>query len=216
MAVDLHDVNCPGCGAPMDGHLCPSGGVTAGASSGVTIREYVRGTGPRKTPSAHPDCPHCGGRIHFNMGATAINAECLWRQFLVGSGKLASPHDKLPEMYLSNLLEMAAWYEAGIKISRSFDYGKSGGGTYSTRRKTPVLTPTSVSPAFPSPTAPDPTAGPGPGIVPNPAAPKVKPYVKGKEALANSGLADPAPAKEPTKDELRTKRRELLKARAKK
>ena len=51
--------------------------------------------------------------------------------------------------------------------------------------------------------------------MPNPAAPKVKPYVKGKEALANSGLADPAPAKEPTKDELRTKRRELLKARAK-
>jgi hypothetical protein len=202
-SVDLHDIECPGCGAPMDGHMSPSSsGLVANPT---VVREYVRGTGPRKVATAHPECPHCKGRIHFNMGATAINAECLWRQYLVGVGKLA-PKDKLPEMYLSNMLEMAEWYEAEIKLGQSFDYGKSGGGTYSTRRKTPA-TAVAGGPV----TAPPPTA-PGP-IVPAPhPLPGSKPGGKAFTTEVKKEEA-PAPPKEPTKDELRAKRRELLKAR---
>jgi hypothetical protein len=130
------------------------------------------------------------------MGSTAINAECLWRIYLVAVGTVG-PKDKLPEMYLSNMLEMAEWYDAEIKKGQTFEYGKQGGGTYSTRRKTPVLTPTSAIPVIP------PIPGTGiPGPISNPA---VKPYKKEKEE----------PPKEATKDELRAKRRELLKARAK-
>ena len=185
MSVDLHEVNCPGCGAPMDGHLCPSSSV---GGTTTVVREYVRGTGPRKAATAHPTCPHCGGRIHFNMGATAINAECLWRIYLVATSSF-KPMDKLPPMYLSNMLEMAQWYEARIKAGSIFDYGKHGGGTYSSRRKTPA----SVPPSIAAPVGP-PASATMPPIVPNPVVP----------------LSTP-----PTKEDLRAKRRELLKARSK-
>lgn len=92
--VDLHELQCSACNSSLDGHKCPS---------------QRRLTGARKAVSERPQCPHCGGRIHFNLGAALVNAECLFRQFYVSSGKMDDPNSRLPVFTLDTIGDMNKW-----------------------------------------------------------------------------------------------------------
>lgn len=121
------DATCEGCGNSMADHNC---GTTGGGS--VTLTSS-RSMGPRKPVTAHPTCPHCGGRVHFNMSGTAINAECINRQYSLYKGIIASPNDHLPVMTLETMKEILDWV---ITLSTPITYGKmvsasGGAGTYS-------------------------------------------------------------------------------------
>lgn len=125
--LDAASAVCEGCGEAMTDHRC---GGAAGATTSVT---YSRSTGPRKPPSAHPTCPHCGGRVHFNMGGTAINAECLNRQYSLDTGLMTDPNGRLPVMTLETMRDIVAWAES---LSTKPSYGKmvsasGGAATYS-------------------------------------------------------------------------------------
>jgi hypothetical protein len=121
------DLVCEGCGSDLAGHSC---GGAAGSTGSVT---YSRSTGPRKPVSAHPTCAHCGGRVHFNMGATAVNAECLNRQYSLDVGEMTDPSARLPVLTIERMKEIVEW--AGALASPP-TYGKmesaaGGAGTYS-------------------------------------------------------------------------------------
>jgi hypothetical protein len=125
--INSADLTCESCGADMAGHAC---GGAVGTTGSVT---YSRSTGPRKPVSAHPTCAHCGGRVHFNMGATAVNAECLNRQYSLDVGEMTDPSARLPVLTIERMKDIVEW--AGALASPP-TYGKmesaaGGAGTYS-------------------------------------------------------------------------------------
>jgi hypothetical protein len=125
--INSADLTCESCGADMAGHAC---GGAAGTTGSVT---YSRSTGPRKPVSAHPTCAHCGGRVHFNMGATAVNAECLNRQYSLDVGEMTDPSARLPVLTIERMKDIVEWAAA---LASPPTYGKmesaaGGAGTYS-------------------------------------------------------------------------------------
>jgi hypothetical protein len=126
--MDANGATCEACGESLANHGCGSSGST-GSVTTVTTRSY----GPRKKVEEHPTCPHCGGRIHFNMGATAVNSECLNRQYSLDVGEMANPNDRLPVMTLER---MGAIFKWGKALATPPSYGKmesaaGGAATYS-------------------------------------------------------------------------------------
>lgn len=119
---------CEGCGSTMDEHSC--GGATGGGSVTYTSG---RSTGPRKPKADRPPCAHCGGAMHFNMGATAVNAECLNRQYSVDIGEMTDPNAALPVLTLERMQKIVEW---AARLSSPISYGKmvsaaGGASTYS-------------------------------------------------------------------------------------
>jgi hypothetical protein len=120
---------CPNCAEPMDSHSCPGSGTTV-------VRKK------RKAPGEHPTCPHCGGRVHWNNGASLVNFDCMYRQYLMASGEIHDPSARLPVLTAAKLTEMADWIdeqvEAAEKGGAVFEYGTitgaGGASTYSMRR----------------------------------------------------------------------------------
>lgn len=129
--ISASDATCEGCGSSLADHSC--GGATGGGSVTYTS---TRSTGPRKPASAHPTCGHCGGRIHFNMSQTAVNAECMTRQYAVdpASGPLMTdPNGRLPVLTLELMDQMVTWAKS---LATPLTYGKmetaaGGAATYS-------------------------------------------------------------------------------------
>jgi len=130
--VAAQDATCGGCGSSMADHNCEAGGVSGGS---VT---YSRsGKGSKRTPAASkPPCPHCGAAMHFNMSATAINSECINRQYSLDQGHITDPYQRPPVMTLERMKEAAEW---GLSLSKPLEYGgmessAGGAGTYSAMR----------------------------------------------------------------------------------
>lgn len=129
---DGHDIEgssltCEGCGSDVASHTC----VGEEAPAPTVVR--TRSTGPRKAATEHPECPHCHGRIHFSMSGTAINAECLTRQYAVDRGLMTDPNGRLPVLTLEMMKEIHDW---GTSLSVPPTYGKmesaaGGAATYS-------------------------------------------------------------------------------------
>lgn len=129
---DGHDIEgssltCEGCGSDVASHTC------VGEETPAPTVVRTRSTGPRKAPTEHPECPHCHGRIHFSMSGTAINAECLTRQYAVDKGLMTDPNGRLPVLTLEMMKEIHDW---GISLSVPPTYGKmesaaGGAATYS-------------------------------------------------------------------------------------
>jgi hypothetical protein len=140
--INLHAITCSECGEPMDEHGCPG---AAGHAPVKTVTVTTRSTGPRKPAGYHPTCPACGGRAHFNMGATPINAECMWRQYCMSVGSISDPSSRLPVMTAEKFVnELAPWVKQRLDYAKSdgttYEYGtiaSSGGGysTYSAKRR---------------------------------------------------------------------------------
>lgn len=133
--VDLHEVMCSDCGEPMDQHPCaPKSGSGAAGTTITTVT--TRSTGPRKAPSAHPQCPHCGGRVHWNSGAALVNFDCIYRQYLMAKGLISDPSARLPVLTAVTLKEVGDWAEVQ-EAKGGFEYGNmggAGGATYSASR----------------------------------------------------------------------------------
>lgn len=137
--VDGATLLCEGCGSDVAGHAC------AGASA-PAAPVYVRRTGPRAPISSIPQCAHCGGRIHQNLSAAAVNAECLTRQFAMDTGLMTDPNGRLPVLTLEMMKDIADW---GLRLSVPPTYGKmdsaaGGASTYAglrpkTGRKTKAV-----------------------------------------------------------------------------
>lgn len=129
---DGHDIEgssltCEGCGSDVASHTC----VGEDAPAPTVVR--TRSTGPRKAATEHPPCPHCHGRIHFSMSGTAINAECLVRQYAVDKGLMSDPNGRLPVLTLEMMQDIYIW---GIGLATPPTYGKmesaaGGAATYS-------------------------------------------------------------------------------------
>jgi hypothetical protein len=129
--IDANGATCEACGESLANHGCSSSGSGAPVTV-VTTRSY----GPRKRVEERESCPHCRGVRHFNMGASAVNAECLNRQFSVDVGEIASPNDRLPVMTLDRMERIVAW---GKALTTPPSYGKmesaaGGAATYSAAR----------------------------------------------------------------------------------
>jgi len=140
--INLHAITCSECGEPMDEHGCPGAASHAPVK---TVTVTTRSTGPRKPPGFHPTCPACGGRAHFNMGATPINVECMWRQYCLSVGTINDPSSRLPVLTAEKLVEeLSPWIKQRLDEAKSsgttYEYGtiaSSGGGysTYSAKRR---------------------------------------------------------------------------------
>jgi hypothetical protein len=154
---DAKAVLCSECGETLGNHRHPKNTGPA-----------TRSLGPRKEVSAHPQCPHCGGRIHWNDHGAKVNMECLARQMYVAEGIITDPlNEKLPVLTAADFEALGAWLGLKRKSGVELKYGKmesvaGGAATYSGLRKvTSTLTPTSVEPAFtapePAPAEPEPT-----------------------------------------------------------
>lgn len=132
-AVDLHAVTCSDCGEPMDTHGCPGSSSAAGATTIVRTRS----TGPRKKATDHPACPFCGGRVHWNNGQSTINHDCMYKQYLMDKGLIATPYDRLPIFTAQTWIEATDWIKDRVAAG-DFQYGNmasaAGGATYSARK----------------------------------------------------------------------------------
>jgi hypothetical protein len=131
--VNLHEVVCSDCGEPMDEHGCPNGTAHPAAAPVVVT---TRSTGPRKKADEHPPCAHCGGRIHWNNGAALVNFECMYRQYLMATGKISDPSARLPVFTSGAVKDFEMWVD---DQGEDFKYGNmesagGGGGTYSAIR----------------------------------------------------------------------------------
>lgn len=118
------ELTCEGCGSDMAGHSCAGGGA-AGSTGSVT---YARRTGPRAPVASIPVCVHCGGRLHQNLSAAAVNAECMTRQYALDNGMMTDPNGRLPVLTLEMMGDINAW---GLGLSAPLTYGKmasSAGG----------------------------------------------------------------------------------------
>ena len=128
-AVSLREIICAECGEPMDTHIHPTkGGAPAAAPAG-------RSSGPRKPPTAHPPCPHCGGRLHWNDGGGKVNFECLFRQQMHDLGRITDPMiDRLPVAGADEFVALGKWIEEKRKAGATLRYGKmeDPGGVAST------------------------------------------------------------------------------------
>lgn len=136
--IDLHAITCSDCGEPMDQHGCPN---AAGHSAPVITTVTTRSTGPRKPVTAHPPCPHCAGRIHWNNGQAIVNFECMYRQYLLSTGEIGDPSARLPVLTATKLKSLGDWVDEQAATG-TFEYGtmasSGGGATYSAARpKTP-------------------------------------------------------------------------------
>lgn len=123
------DMICEGCGSSVADHPC--GGRAPGGS--VTFTSGSRSLGPRKKPTEHPECAHCGGRVHFNMSGTAINAECINRQYALDTKEITDPNQRPGVMTLERMKAIVEWSE---RLSDPLTYGNmvtaaGGAGTYS-------------------------------------------------------------------------------------
>lgn len=120
--VDGETLLCEGCGSDVANHACAGGTATPSAPV------YVRRTGPRAPISSIPQCAHCGGRIHQNLSAAAVNAECLTRQYAMDTGLMTDPNARLPVLTLEMMKDI---YEWGERLATPPTYGKmdsSAGG----------------------------------------------------------------------------------------
>lgn len=125
------DLTCEGCGSDLAGHACAG---AAGTSAPTVV--HTRSTGPRKPKADREPCAHCGGALHFNMGATAVNAECMVRQYALDNGLMTDPNGRLPVLTLEMMGQINDW---GSKLSTPLTYGKmessaGGAATYSGMR----------------------------------------------------------------------------------
>lgn len=126
--VAAETASCEDCGKSMADHNCNGGASTAT----VTISRGGAGVA-RKAPSEHPTCAHCGGRVHFNMSGTAINAECIVRQYALDKAIITDPNQKTPVLTIEMMGEISDWAKS---LATPLSYGKmesaaGGAGTYS-------------------------------------------------------------------------------------
>lgn len=130
--VDASDAVCAGCGSTLENHSC------GGSGSGGSVTYSRSGKGTKRTPAAaKPRCPHCAGVMHFNMGQSAINGECINRQYSVDVGEITDPVTEKP-----GVLTAERWIEVGnwlMGLSDPITYGNmvsaaGGAGTYSSLR----------------------------------------------------------------------------------
>jgi hypothetical protein len=120
--IDATTGTCEGCGEPLASHKCGSR-----ASS-------VRSGSARRTDPL--PCPHCGGRLHMNLTAAAINAECLTRQYALDTGIMTDPMGRLPVLTLEMMGDINDW---GMTLAEPPKYGKmesgaGGAATYAAMR----------------------------------------------------------------------------------
>jgi hypothetical protein len=127
--VDASDAVCEGCGSTLADHSC------GGSGSGGSVTYSRSGAGTKRKPAASkPRCPHCAGVMHFNMGQSAINGECINRQYAVDTGEITDPVEQKP-----GILTAERWIEIGnwlMGLSDPITYGNmvsaaGGSGTYS-------------------------------------------------------------------------------------
>lgn len=121
--VDGATLLCEACGTDVANHAC-----AGGSPAPVVVPVYVRRAGPRAPISSIPQCAHCGGRIHQNLSAAAVNAECLTRQFALEVGLMADPNARLPVLTLEMMKDIYDW---GSRRATPPTYGKmdsSAGG----------------------------------------------------------------------------------------
>lgn len=114
--VDLHDLECSACKGSLEDHRCPA---------------QKKAQTARKKATEQPQCPHCGGRMHFSIGAGMINLECLSRQFLVDQGEMADAHARMPVVTADSVKLMARWIRKQEQDGKALAYGsmESAGGT---------------------------------------------------------------------------------------
>jgi hypothetical protein len=129
--VDSTSVVCENCGDSLDGHSCAGGGAVA-----TTVTSFRTTRGPRKDPRTHPQCSHCKGSIHTNMASSAINAECLNRQYSVAVGDVADAYQRMPTMTLERMGQIFEWGQAAAASGTPITYGTmengaGGAATYS-------------------------------------------------------------------------------------
>lgn len=122
---------CEGCEQPMSEHSC-GGSVTITTGSAGTGRS----TGPRKAPATRPECPHCGGAVHFSMPGGLQNVECAMRQWYKDTGVIADPYARLPIYGLTDVASMLDWNQS---LATPITYGRmesaaGGAGTYASLR----------------------------------------------------------------------------------
>lgn len=130
--INVAEGTCEGCGQPMADHTC--GGASGGGS--VTYSRST-GAGTKRAPaSAGPACPHCSGRLHMNLTAAAVNAECLTRQYSLDTGAMTDPYGRLPVLTLEMMGEIVEWAKT---LASPPTYGKmesaaGGASTYAAMR----------------------------------------------------------------------------------
>lgn len=140
------DMICEDCDKPVSQHTCVSTASAGGSGgSGATV-VTSRSTGVRKDPKARPQCPHCGGAVHFSMPGSLQNLECLLRQMYVDQGIIADPFARLPVGGIDQVREVVTWYDS---LRTPVTYGRmesaaGGAGTYSALR--PKSDPTEKKP----------------------------------------------------------------------
>jgi hypothetical protein len=71
--------------------------------------------------------------MHFNMSGTAVNAECIVRQYALDKAIISDPNQKIPVLTIELLGDIADWSKT---LSTPLTYGKmessaGGAGTYS-------------------------------------------------------------------------------------
>jgi hypothetical protein len=120
--IDATTGTCEGCGEPLASHKCGSR-----ASS-------VRSGSARRTDPL--PCPHCGGRLHMNLTAAAINAECLTRQYALDTGIMTDPMGRLPVLTLEMMGDINAWGKALADPPKygKMESGAGGAATYAAMR----------------------------------------------------------------------------------
>jgi hypothetical protein len=130
--VNLHEVVCSDCGEPMDEHGCPNGAAHPATPPTIVT---TRSTGPRKKAEEHPPCAHCGGRIHWNGSAAVVNFECIYRQYLLATGKISDPSARLPVLTAHELKAVGDWADDQTDLQYGNMASAGGGGaTYSAIR----------------------------------------------------------------------------------
>lgn len=108
---------------------------TAGAAGKVVSVARRQATGARRSYEDAPHCPHCNGRMHMNLPAGTINHECLWRQYSLETGAIATPDERVPVFTAEANDSFNDWIKARSRSRKKpLTYGKmeSAGGGAST------------------------------------------------------------------------------------
>jgi len=127
------DVICEDCDKPVSQHSCVNGAGSSGGSGAATVS---RSTGPRKDPRARPQCPHCGGAVHFSMPGGLQNVECIMRQYFIDRGVIVDAYATLPLYGIDELSTAVTWakdLKSPITYGR-MDSAAGGAGTYAALR----------------------------------------------------------------------------------
>lgn len=131
--ADASAMTCEGCGEPLSSHKCGSNGTVEPT---VVVSRSGKGT-TRKRPEDKPACPHCGAPMHFNYGATAVNATCITTQYALDKGLITDPqHQRCPILTIEMMGEIVEWAKS---LATPITYGDmvsaaGGAGTYAALR----------------------------------------------------------------------------------